>query len=344
MRDGAQAARARASGTPAHAGTVAGRRSLLLRVFVSAVLLGIVLVYVDVNDLAAAIRDGEWGWFAAALGLMALAMLPGAARWRLILQKAEIELSRTRAGKTFAASLFLNNVLPTSIGGDAARAWSVGRESGRLLRSALATIVDRTTAVVCLFILAWTALAVDSERVPNVLVRVLLWLTVGLVAASVFAVLAAALMPPVLARAPRRVMAMVDEARRTLSAWARSARLIGWLLVLGLLYQLLAVVALLFVGEAVGVDLSFALAAITAAIVVVAMLVPISVGGLGIREGGFVLLLGEAGIDGAEATLISLLSSAAVLVSSAAVVGLLAAYETSVRRGRTRSLPREPSA
>jgi uncharacterized protein (TIRG00374 family) len=169
-----QAAAPKASGTRTRGGTVAGRRrSLLLRIVVSAVLLGIVLVYVDVSDLAAAVQDGEWGWFAAALGFMALAVFPGAARWRLILQKAEIELSRIRAGKTFAASLLLNNVLPTSIGGDAARAWSVGRESGRLLRSALATLVDRATAVVCLFILAWTALAVDADGVPNVLVRVL---------------------------------------------------------------------------------------------------------------------------------------------------------------------------
>jgi glycosyltransferase 2 family protein len=299
---------------------------------------------VDVDDLARAVRNGEWGWFAAAIALMAVATAPGAARWRLILRGAEIEITQIRALKTFSSSLLLNNVLPTSIGGDAARAWSVGRDSGRLLRAALATVVDRATAVACLFVLAWTALAVDAEAVPDVLVGVLLWISVGLAVLAAVAALVAAGMRPVVRRIPPRIATMIREAWATLRVWGRAPDLIGWLGVLGLLYQLLAVLALILVGRAVGVDLSFSLAAVTAAIVVVAMLVPISIGGLGIREGGFVLLLGEAGVDGADATLISLLSAAAIALASAAMVGFAVLYETAVRETRARSLPREPSA
>ena len=54
-------------------------------------------------------------------------------------------------------------------------------------------------------------------------------------------------------------------------------------------------------------------------IVVLATLIPISVGGTGIREGGFVILLGQAGVDAAEATPVSLLSATTVLLSSPAV-------------------------
>jgi uncharacterized protein (TIRG00374 family) len=311
---------------------------------VSAVLLAVVFAYVDIGELARAVRDGQWGWLAAALAVMAAAVAPGAARWRLILEKAEIEVSPVRGLKTFAASLFLNNVLPTSVGGDAARAWTVGRESGRLLRAALAALMDRATAVGCLFVLAWTALALDADEVPGVLVGVLLWITVGLAAATAVAALAAAGMRPIARRIPHRLASMLREAWLTLRGWARSPNLLSWVLVLGLLYQLLAVLALVLVGRAVGVDLSFSLAAVTAAIVVVAMLIPISIGGLGVREGGFVLLLGEAGVDGAEATLISLLSAATIMLASAAVLAVVALYELAVRETRARSLPREPSA
>jgi hypothetical protein len=54
--------------------------------------------------------------------------------------------------------------------------------------------------------------------------------------------------------------------------------------------------------------------------------------GLGIREGGFVLLLGEAGISAADATLVSLLSAAAVLLASAGVAGAVNLYNV-VRGG-----------
>jgi glycosyltransferase 2 family protein len=81
------------------------------------------------------------------------------------------------------------------------------------------------------------------------------------------------------------------------------------------------VAVLVLVAKIIGVELRFALAAVSAAIVLVATLIPVSVGGLGIREGGFVLLLGEAGIDAADATLLSLLSAITVLLASLAIVG-----------------------
>ena len=150
---------------------------------VSALLLGVVLAYANVQDVVSALRDGDWSWFVAALALMAAVAVVGGVRWRLLLADAEIEVSTVRSVRAVAASLFLNNVLPTSFGGDATRAWLVGRESGRLLRAAAATAVDKATVLGCLFLLAWAALAFDSGDVPGALVRVLAWVTLGLAAA-----------------------------------------------------------------------------------------------------------------------------------------------------------------
>jgi glycosyltransferase 2 family protein len=313
-------------------------------VLVSALLLGVVLAYANLEDVASALRDGDWSWFVAGVVLMGLVAVVGGIRWQLLLKEAEVDVSSLRAVRAVGASLFLNNVLPTSFGGDAARAWLVGRESGRLLRAAAATVVDKATGLGCLFLLAWVALALDSGEVPSSLVRVLTWVTIGLVAAVIVAALTAAGVKPVVRHLPHRLAAMIRETWLTLRIWARSGRLIGWLLALGLLYQALAVLALVSVAKTVSVDLSFALAAVTGAIVLVAMLVPVSIGGLGVREGGFVLLLGEAGIDGADATVVSLLSAAAILLSSAAVVGLTAAYDLRIREPKARPAPRHPSA
>jgi hypothetical protein len=54
------------------------------------------------------------------------------------------------------------------------------------------------------------------------------------------------------------------------------------------------------------------------------MLIPVSIGGLGVREGGFVLLLGQAEIGGAKATTVSLLSAGVILLAGAGVVGTTA--------------------
>lgn len=321
------------------------RGALALRVLVSAVLLGIVLAYADADAVARALRGAEWSWFGGAVGLMAVAAVLGAARWRLLLEEAEIEVSALRAVRAFAGALVLNNVLPTSIGGDAVRAWVVGRESGRLLRAATATVVDKLTVLACLYVVGWAAFAVDRRAVPSSVVHVFAWLTIGLAAACGLAALAAAGVRPILRRLPERLGAMLRDTWATLRTWAGSTKTISLVLALGLAYQVLAVLVLVMVGKTVGVQLSFALAAVSTAIVLVAMLIPISIGGLGVREGGFVLLLGEAGINGADATSVSLLSAAVVVLAGAVVVVLAAAWDALRPRERSaRALPRQPSA
>ena len=320
------------------------RRGLALRVLVSALLLGAVLVYANVGDIVEALRTGDWGWYVAALGLMAVAAVVGAVRWRLLLHYAGIDVTHRRAIRTFGASLVLNGVLPTSMGGDVARTWVVGRESGRLVRAAAATLVDKATAVLCLFVVAWIAVAVDAESVPRSVVAALFWVTVGLAAALVVAILVAAGVRPVVRRLPERLAAMIRETWATLRIWGGSARLIAGVAALGVLYQVLAVTGLVLVAKTVTVELSFALAAASGAIVVVATLLPISIGGLGVREGGFVLLLGEAGISGADATVVSLLSAALIVLAGAAVMALAAVADLRSPAPKARAVPRQPPA
>jgi glycosyltransferase 2 family protein len=305
-----------------------GRRSALaLRLVVSAALLGIVLAYADVGEVAAALRDGDWGWFAAGLPLMGAAVVLGGLRWWLLLEGAQIEVSAWRSVKAFAASFVLNILLPTAVAGDAVRTWVVGRESGRLLGVAAATVIDKLTALLCLFGLAWAAYALDRDAVPHSLVLVFAWVTAGLLAALVIAAVAAAGVRPVLHRLPERLAVMARESWKLIRTWAGLTKLVASVLGLGVVYQLLAVIVFILVGRTLGLELPFALAAVSTSIVLVATLIPVSVGGLGIREGGFVLLLGEAGISAADATLASLLSAAAVLISSAGVAAAAYLYD-----------------
>jgi glycosyltransferase 2 family protein len=277
--------------------------------------------------------------------VMAAAVVIGSIRWWILLAGAGIHIAASASLRPFAGALLLNNVLPTAVGGDALRVLVVGRKHGRLVGAAAATIVDRISAIVCLFAVAWVALILDPEAVPREVIVIFPWVTVGLLAVLVGAGLAAAGVRPLLHRLPSRLAAMLHNVAGMLRVWA-SPGMVAAASGLGILYQVTAVVALIFVGKTVGVDLPFALAAVSAAIVVVAILAPISIGGFGVREGGFVILLGQAGIAGADAAAISLLGAVVIMLSSAAVVAgsSLAIVVRRAPRPRTitRQAPRLP--
>ena len=312
------------------------RGGLALRLIVSCASLAVVLAYADVGDVARVLRDGNWVWFVAAVGVMGLATVVAGLRWRILLEEAEIEVSRLRAVKAFAGSAVLNNVLPTSVGGDVVRTWVVGRGTGRLVRAATATIADRATALACLFLVAWVAVGVDPEAVPSSVITVFAWTTIGLSLSLCVVALAGAGMKSVVERLPKRVRGTLRETWLTVRLWARSRNVLTLVIGLGLIYQALAVFALVLLGKVLRIELPYALAAVSVAIVLVAMMLPISIGGLGLREGGFVLVLGNAGIDAPEATSFSLLSAAMILLASLVVFGATASVDA--RR------PREPGS
>jgi glycosyltransferase 2 family protein len=315
------------------------RHGAILRVLVSAALLGGVLLYADVEEVVRAVRDGHWLWFVVGLALMGLCVVLGSIRWWLLLEGAQIRVRAWDSVRPFATSFVLNLVLPTAVAGDAVRTWVVGRESGRLLGAAAATIFDKLTAVTCIFGVGWGAYLVDRDAVPDSVVVVFAWVTVGMIGAFAIAALAAAGVRPILHRFPEPLAVMARDSWSTVRVWLRSTRLLVSVVGLGLAYQILVVTVLVLVGKTVGVDLPFALAAVSASVVLVATLIPVSVGGLGIREGGFVLLLGEAGVDAAEATLISLLSAGAVLLASAAVAVITYAVDALRSRGERDAQP-----
>ena len=85
---------------------------------------------------------------------------------------------------------------------------------------------------------------------------------------------------------------------------------------LGVLYQLLAIVSAGMLARSIGLRLDLALLAVVLPLVLVITLFPVSVAGFGVREGGFGVLLNQAGVSAADATLLSLLTVAAMALAS----------------------------
>ena len=92
--------------------------------------------------------------------------------------------------------------------------------------------------------------------------------------------------------------------------------LLGPTLGLGLVYEVLTVLSAWLVARSIDVDVSFWLLAVIAPPVLILSALPISIGGLGVREAAYVGLLGQVGVDVTDAALLSLLTGAALLLAS----------------------------
>jgi uncharacterized membrane protein YbhN (UPF0104 family) len=289
--------------------------SLPARLAITVALLSILALTIDWSAFADRIEDGNWGWFAAGVAMLAVGLVAGARRWLELLWASGVETTWRAAFRAFMVGTFANNFLPTGFGGDAVRTVAVAQGRTALARATTAVVADRVTAFACLIVLAWITLPLGADAVPGSLVVALALVSLaGLIALLVgrWALGSGRLGRMV----PARLRPIAIEMRRPLATFASDRRLAVRVTGLGLVYQALLVAAVWSAARSVGLELSYALLAVSVALVLPMTVLPISIAGFGVREGGFALVLGEAAVSAADATLISLIGVVMLAVAS----------------------------
>jgi glycosyltransferase 2 family protein len=239
-----------------------------------------------------------------AVAVFALQVALTAFRWRVILTHIiGTSTPYRRLFRIYYASAFFAQVLP-SIGGDLARilyARALGATSGSIVISVL---LDRGVALAALMFVALPSLVFLAPFDPrHAVIR-----SIGIVAGGG---LTAAYGGCLIARAMwgSRIRTAFPQWARTLIAncdWSLTSRTgLCCLLPLSALVHFLSIVAIFLAAHAAQVPLTPSMVLAIGPVVVLAQVLPISVGGWGVREATVVALLAMAGVDAASALLVS---------------------------------------
>ncbi len=290
--------------------------SLALRGVVTAGLLAFVFARLDWSAIRENLRDGDLRYGLLAVLCVASGLAVAGLRWKTLLQASGIPLSTRELYRIYAVTSFANAFLPTSVGGDVARPLMVSRRGPLLVRAATTVVLERLCAFLALLALAWIGVALVPEAVSSGAL-----LALGLVSVAFLVVVGLALGGPAplrrLARQaiPARFATHLAEVGIVLRG-LRSGRVLLLILVLSLVSQALITIQLVLLAKMIGVALSSGLAAVALALVTLAQLAPISIGGFGVREGSYVAVLAGGGIGHTDAVLISLLSVVALFLAT----------------------------
>ncbi|MHB1375469.1 MAG: lysylphosphatidylglycerol synthase transmembrane domain-containing protein [Thauera sp.] len=286
----------------------------VLRLLASLGLLAVVLWWLEPDTLAAAFAAPQPAWLALALVLSIPQVLLSAWRWQLTAARLGVPLGFARAVREYYLATFLNQVLPGGVMGDAARAWRHGRDTGpgtiNVQAAWQAVVIERASgqAALLLVVLATLLLSPTVRALPD----------------RLLAAPAGGAALPMLAAAALVVGVLV--ARRARGVLLGFARAIGHALLARevFLRQLLAsllviasyVAIYLCCMRMIGIDTPLAGSAPLVPWVLLAMAIPLSVAGWGIREGAAALIWHAAGLDAAEGVAISVCYGVVVLLSS----------------------------
>lgn len=292
-------------------------------------MLALLLRHLGTADVARHLSGIDLGLFALAIGAVQVQILVSALRWRFTSERIGQPLPATRAVGEYYLATLLNQVLPGGVAGDAVRVVRSSRraEGERRTRlAAQAVVLERLSGQAVLFAFALAGLAavplVFGARLPGASG----WLP------SLGAALAAATLLAILARGwIGRVAGGFGPVLAEVFV-RRGAAVIQLLTSIVVIAAYLAAFALS--AAAVGAPIGVAGALFLVPLVLLSMLLPVSVGGWGVREAAAAAILPLSGIGAGEAFAASVVYGLASLVGALPGLAVLASH---FARGRRRA-------
>lgn len=304
---------------------MSSKRALLqvLKVVVSLGLILFLLSRISPERLTSVIAETRPLDLAVALVVFFISGLLGSFQWHLLLKAGGIVLPFPRTFRLYFVGLFFNNFLPANVGGDAMKIYDVSRIGNDPHRVFAITLLDRIIGITGLCLLAIAA-------------SISLYGRGNIQSLNVYMLIFAGCITPVIALAlNRRLSGMVKRLFGMISWWGLGERfqavfehlgsfrrlrfLLVRLTLLAVGVQFMRVLTHVAVGRSLGIPLSPETVQsffVFIPLLGLLMALPISINGLGVREGMGVVLFTQIGLLAERALLVEFMTYVIMVVVS----------------------------
>lgn len=302
------------------------RAFFFLKLAVGVSLIAYLLSRMEVADIVAAVRGYNVQIWLAGLALTLSSMLVAGLRWKMLIP----QVGYFRLVRYSFIGQFYSLVLPGQIAGEAVKAWRISRGSSDAPGLVASVFIDRIIGLIALLLVAIIGIVLARDELSRRFLLAAIGLIMAL-SAGLF-ILRLPLAQTLLSGAISHVGSHYPKLRsfgdRLLllsTAWVNCTRH-PWRMIcnmfLGILFQLIGVATFALLASGVGIDIAWVHWMWLVGVTAIVTLLPLSVGGLGIREGALVVLLAQFNVAGEQAIALSLAIFSLTL--AVALIGWLA--------------------
>lgn len=283
---------------------------VIAAVLVSRVRLGEVLPHRNAGNTALVI---------GALAFTLLGIVLSAFRWQRVLATLDVSSSLVRLTRHYLASLFVGNFLPSTVGGDVLRITRLGADTGDSAAPFASVVLERLSGWIVLPALTFAGLLINPTLIEK---GGRAAAVAALVAGGTLLALGGVLLAAGNPRIGRRISGTEGWRRFTgaihlgVDRFRRKPQLALEVIAASVVYQLCVLVSVFLAGRALDIDVGFTAILAFFPIVAIVQTLPVTIGGLGVREGALYLFLNPLGVKTAQAISLGILIYACTLIVS----------------------------
>lgn len=283
--------------------------SLALRIVISGLLLAYLIRLSAFTEIARAFSRIDPVYLLIFFLLYLLSVSLQSVRWKVLLKAWDVDQRLGILFRNIMSGLFLNNFLPGSLGGDAYRLYSGGRDTGKVDAVAATIFYERILSYSSLVMLGLVVLTIRFDFNSDWT----FWLLLGGVFLTLTGITAVSTLPA-FGRWAENFMSRFPFAERLrLKDWIHSFRfkvrhpgMLAGVFIISLIIQFVDIFSFRLVATAIQLPVKLTDLMLFVPLLYLAILLPFSVNGIGIRESVFVIFASSWGITSADAVAFSL--------------------------------------
>jgi uncharacterized membrane protein YbhN (UPF0104 family) len=287
---------------------------VLIRVAATVALMAYALRGVAWGEFRSLLEHADWRWWIVGQTVGVASQVVGGVRWAALARPLGFALSRGSFVWRFFEGSFFSLCLPSSIGGDVVKAYRLGDSTPRRLLAACSVLADRLTGVSALGVLAVTALLVTRLGLGPIATLAVAAVLLGC-AMLVFRLAVGSI---------DRILGLLREGSSArefvarLLPYQQRPSLMSQALAWSLIVQMGGAMTVAFLARSLGIVQPLTVWFIVVPLVSLAIVLPVSINGIGLRESALVTLLAPYGVAREPAVAVGLL-----WLTSQVIMGLI---------------------
>ena len=293
--------------------------SIILRVGISVCLLIFLFRNVDRKDLFETIKQVDIPTLLFAYIIFLLAYVLCLFRWQMLLKAVNIHIPLKRTIISFSGGVFFNLFLPSTVGGDFMRSLDLAAHTKRPREVVATVLLDRLSGYIGLVLLALVSVCFGWRLVSDGSVLLSLSLITGLLVAILLVLFNNRIYSWInkFMRSPNagRIKSIITNLHQEIHTFKLNKMVIVKNVVISIFVQCLAPVSFFIIARSLGIKIGIIYLFVFLPIISAITLLPISIGGLGLRDATTIFFLAKVGVAKNTAFAMSLLNFSFIIAT-----------------------------
>jgi hypothetical protein len=286
--------------------------SFVFKLVISLTIITLLLVYkTSPREIISSFREVILPWILLSFSLHAFGLIISAIRWQILIAAQGDNVPLSFLIKSYLVGTFFNNFLPTRFGGDVIRIWDSSRYSHSLAKSSATILVERLSGifVLLLFVLIASLIRLDMAAQLPMIWGALFLGTSGLLLIIVFflpisqKLIQSLPLPGKTELIKKKIIEFQKAGHNFRHHQSKIALAIFW----AFLLQINVILHYYLIGLSLKVSIPLIDYFIFVPIVLLLLTIPVTINGLGLREGAYIEIFAYYGISASVAFAFSLI-------------------------------------